>query len=311
MRLRSLRKLEEIELKKERTKLINENNNLKLILKDKNNQFKEISNEIKQVKKELGDKTKRITTIENQPKVTDVNIETYVEKEPITIVLSKQNWIRSHKGHLDLFSDLRYREGDNRKFVIHAYTTDKILLFTENGFFYTLKVSQLPSGRGIGEPLSKILDINNNEIIIKIFSYFDSEIVIASNDGLGFIVPTKNLLASTKSGKKILNLNDNAKAQALSTCDGDLIAVVGQNRKMLIFSIDDLPKQSKGKGVILQRYKDGLLSDIKIFKKEEGINWYMQGGRQRSEKDITSWIGKRGSIGKLVPNGFPRPPKFD
>ena len=168
----------------------------------------------------------------------------------------------------------------------------------------------MPSGRGVGEPLSKVLELENNEKIISIFSYFKGEVVLASSDGLGFKVSTEQLIASTKSGKKVLNLNNGEKAKALSVCNGNLLVVVGYNRKMLIFPINELPEQNKGKGVILQRYKDGFLSDIKVISEEEGISWLMQGGRQRLEKDISIWMGKRGAAGKLVPNGFPRPPIF-
>ena len=311
MRLRSLRKLEEIELKQERENLLNEQQALSNLLDNKTKQMNVISTDIKKIKLDLGKKIDRLTLIDTAPIIEPINFEKFIENEPITIVLSDENWIRSHKGHLDLNSEFRYREGDKEKFVIHASTTDKILLFSDRGYFYTLNAIKLPSGRGVGEPLSKVLELENNEKIISIFSYFKGEVVVASSDGLGFKVSTEQLIASTKSGKKVLNLNNGEKAKALSVCNGNLLVVVGYNRKMLIFPINELPEQNKGKGVILQRYKDGFLSDIKVISEEEGISWLMQGGRQRLEKDISIWMGKRGAAGKLVPNGFPRPPIFN
>jgi len=311
MRLRSLRKLEEIELKQERENLLNEQQALSNLLDNKTKQMNVISTDIKKIKLDLGKKIDRLTLIDTAPIIEPINFEKFIENEPITIVLSDENWIRSHKGHLDLNSEFRYREGDKEKFVIHASTTDKILLFSDRGYFYTLNAIKLPSGRGVGEPLSKMLELENNEKIISIFSYFKGEVVVASSDGLGFKVSTEQLIASTKSGKKVLSLNNGEKAKALSVCNGNLLVVVGYNRKMLIFPINELPEQNKGKGVILQRYKDGFLSDIKVISEEEGISWLMQGGRQRLEKDISIWMGRRGAAGKLVPNGFPRPPIFN
>ncbi len=311
MRLRSLRKLEEIELRKERTKLLEDSKDLKLLLKSKTLQLKQISSEIKSIKNDLGDKIKRLTKIEEAPNVQPIDLENFKEKELITIVLSNQNWIRSHKGHLDKSSHFRYRDGDKEKFIIHANSTDKILFFTERGYAFTLIADKLPSGRGVGEPLSKIFDLNDNEKVISAFPFFKGKVILASSDGLGFKIDTSQLIASTKSGKRVLSLNSDAIAKSLSICDGDLIVVVGYNRKMLIFPLSELPEQNKGKGVILQRYKDGFLSDIKVVSKEDGISWKMQGGRQRIEKDLSIWVGKRGGAGKLVPNGFPRPPLFN
>tara|TARA_B100002051_G_scaffold275543_1_gene319950 strand:- start:1135 stop:3339 length:2205 start_codon:yes stop_codon:yes gene_type:complete len=311
MRLRSLRRLEEIELKKEMSDLVLESRELKLLLESKELQQKEIASEIKSIKSELGDEIQRLTSIEDAPDIQPINVESFREKELITIVLSYQNWIRSHKGHLDKNTDFRYRDGDKENFVIHAQSTDKILFFTERGYFYTLNADKLPSGRGVGEPLTKMFDLNDNEKIISIFPFFQGKVVLASSDGLGFKIDTGQLIASTRSGKRILSLNKGALAKSLSICEGDFLAVVGYNRKMLVFPLLELPEQSKGKGVILQRYKDGLLSDIKVVTTEKGITWRMQGGRQRIEKEITYWIGKRGTAGKIVPNGFPRPPVFN
>ncbi len=311
MRLRSLRKLEEIELKKEKNNLLSEQETLLKILSDEGIKKNVLIDEIKVIKNSLKNKINRKTTFEAAPKIEMPDINEYIEEEPITIILSSQNWIRSQKGHVELNFEFKLREGDTIKKVIHAKTNDKIIFFSENGSFYSILGNKLPSGRGFGEPLSKFFDLDNNEKIVNFFSYFEGEVVIASSDGLGFKIKTDKLIAATRSGKKVFNLNQNKKAKALTICDKEYLAVTGSNRKMLIFSLSELPELNKGKGVILQRYKDGYLEDIKSISKTEGIFWNLSGGRQRTEKDISGWIGKRGSVGKMVPNGFPRPPKFD
>ena len=311
MRLRSLRKLEEIELKKEKNNLISEKDELIKILSDEDKKIYVLVNQIKKIKSDLKNKIDRKTTFDNLPEIEIANFDDYIEKEPITIILSSQNWIRTQKGHIDLNSEFKFREGDSSKNIFHAKTNDKIIFFSEHGNFYTILGNKLPSGRGFGEPLSKFFDLDGNEKIISSFSFFEGIVAIASSDGLGFKINTQNVVASTRSGKKIFNLNENQKAKSLTICNDELLAVTGSNRKMLIFNILELPELSKGKGVILQRYKDGYLEDIKCVSKTKGISWFLSGGRQRTEKDITSWIGKRGGAGKMVPNGFPRPPKFD
>ena len=311
MRLRSLRKLEEIELKKEKNNLLSEQETLLKILTDQGIKKNVLIDEIKEIKNSLKNKINRMTTFEVAPKIEIPDFNEYIEEEPITIILSSQNWIRSQKGHIELNSEFKLREGDTIKKVIHAKTNDKIIFFSENGSFYSILGNKLPSGRGFGEPLSKFFDLDNNEKIVNLFSYFEGEVAIASSDGLGFKIKTDKLIAATRSGKKVFNLNENKKAKALTICDKEYLAVTGSNRKMLVFSLSELPELNKGKGVILQRYKDGYLEDIKSISKTDGIVWNLTGGRQRTEKDISGWIGKRGSVGKLVPNGFPRPPKFD
>ena len=310
MRLRSLRKLEEIELKRELDTLQTELSSLNSLLADPEKQWEIISSDTKKIKKDLGYLAKRRTDIEEMPDVDDFNEEQFLAKEPITIILSEQGWVRSQKGHLGNETDLKYREGDKEYFKVHALTTDKIVFFADNGRAFTIAANKLPSGRGFGEPLSLSFDLKPENKIITCFPNFEGFVVVASNNGYGFKIDTQNLIAQTKSGKQILNIKGEIKAKVCKKIDGDTLAVVGNNRKLIVFSLNELPELNKGKGVILQRYKDGTLSDLTTFKNEDGLKWEMNGGRQRTEKDLLTWQGKRGGAGKIVPTGFPRPPLF-
>ena len=311
MRLRSLRKLEEIELRNELSKLQNEQNNLNEILNNFDTQWKEIFAEIKNLKKDFQDISQRKTEISDLPIVEEFDEDQFVIKEPVTIILSDQGWVRTQKNHLNDDVEIKYKEGDKEKFKIHAFTTDKIIFFADNGRFFCVSANKLPSGRGFGEPLSLTIDLNAENKIISCFPYFEGNIILALKSGHGFKINTSNIVAQTKSGKQILNVKGDNKAQVCKRIEGDTIAVVGNNRKLLVYSIDEVPELNKGKGVILQRYKDASLSDITTFNKEDGIIWKMTGGRQRTEKDLLTWQGKRGGTGRMVPNGFPRPPKFN
>ena len=311
MRLRSLRKLEEIELRNELSKLQNEQNNLNEILNNFDIQWKEIFSEIKNLKRDFQDFSQRKTEISDLPIVEEFDEDQFVIKEPVTIILSDQGWVRTQKSHLNDDVEIKYKEGDKEKFKIHAFTTDKIIFFADNGRFFCVSANKLPSGRGFGEPLSLTIDLNAENKILSCFPYFEGNIVLALESGHGFKINTSNIVAQTKSGKQILNVKGDNKAQVCKRIEGDTIAVVGNNRKLLVYSIDEVPELNKGKGVILQRYKDASLSDITTFNKEDGIIWKMTGGRQRKEKDLLTWQGKRGGTGRMVPNGFPRPPVFN
>ena len=310
MRLRSLRKLEEIELKKELSNLQNELETLKGILNDTDEQWKVIYSDIKDLKKEFKDISNRKTDIQELPDVEDFNEDQFIVKEPLTVILSEQGWVRTQKNHLEDDIELKYREGDKEKFRVHALTTDKIIFFADNGRFFSVPANKLPSGRGFGEPVSLTIDVKGDNKIVSCFPFFEGSVILASESGHGFKIKTTNLVAQTKSGKQILNVKDGNKAKICKKIIGDTVAVVGNNRKLITYSIKEVPELNKGKGVILQRYKDGTLSDIITFKKEDGISWKMNGGRQRTEKDLLTWEGKRGGVGRMVPNGFPRPPLF-
>ena len=262
MRLRSLRKLEEIELKKELTTLQIELENLNGILNNTDKQWDIMSREIKSLKKDFGDLVNRRTSIEDIPDVEDFNEDHFVLKEPITIILSEQGWVRSQKSHLDKDIELKYREGDKESFIVHALSTDKIIFFADNGRVFSVPANKLPSGRGFGEPISLTIDLKSENKIISCFPYFDGNVMIASTNGYGFKLNSANLIAQTKTGKQILNVKGEVKAKACKEITGDTVAIVGNNRKLIVFPIDDLPVLNKGKGVILQRYKDGTLSDF-------------------------------------------------
>ena len=310
MRLRSLRKLEEIELKKELSDLQNELDEIYKILNSEDNQWKQIHTDIKNLKKEFVEIGERRTLIEDLPVVDDFDEDQFITKEPITIILSEQGWIRTQKTHLSDDIEIKYREGDKEKFRVHALTTDKIIFFADNGRSFSVAANKLPSGRGFGEPISLTFDIKADVKIISCFPLFKGYLIVAADKGHGFKVNADNIIAQTKSGKHIINVKGDNKAKVCKKIDGDTIAVVGNNRKLILYSIDEVPELNKGKGVILQRYKDGTLSDILSFNKVDGISWKMNGGRQRTEKDLLTWEGKRGGAGKMVPNGFPRPPVF-
>jgi len=310
MRLRSLRKLEEIELKKELSDLQNELDEINKILNSEDNQWKQIYTDIKNLKKEFVEIGERRTLIEDLPVVDDFDEDQFITKEPITIILSEQGWIRTQKTHLSDDIEIKYREGDKEKFRVHALTTDKIIFFADNGRSFSVAANKLPSGRGFGEPISLTFDIKADVKIISCFPLFKGYLIVAADKGHGFKVNADNIIAQTKSGKHIINVKGDNKAKVCKKIDGDTIAVVGNNRKLILYSIDEVPELNKGKGVILQRYKDGTLSDILSFNKVDGISWKMNGGRQRTEKDLLTWEGKRGGAGKMVPNGFPRPPVF-
>ena len=310
MRLRSLRKLEEIELKKELSSLQNELNSLQNLLENFDEQWRVIYSDIKSLKKEFVDISHRKTDIEEMPEIEVFDEDQFILKEPITVILSEQGWIRTQKNHLDDITELKYREGDKEKFRIHAFSTDKIVFFADNGRVFSVSANKLPSGRGFGEPVSLTIDLKADTKIISCFPFFDGNVVVASDTGHGFKIETSNLVAQTRSGKQIINVKGDNKAKLCKRIVGDTIAVVGNNRKLIIYSIDEIPELNKGKGVILQRYKDGTLSDITTFNKDDGLVWKMNGGRQRSEKELITWQGKRGGAGKMVPNGFPKPPLF-
>lgn len=214
------------------------------------------------------------------------------------------------KGHLDLSTEFKFKEGDGAKFALHAETTDKILFLAENGRFYTVAADKLPRGRGFGEPLSLMLDIASDSELVSMIKASAGKILVASSAGHGLITDIENAIAQTRSGKQVLNVGAGARAIRCIPADGDSVAVVGQNRKLLIFALDEIPELAKGKGVILQRYKDGELADIKVFTLADGLSWQMGGGRTRTETELATWQGRRGGSGKLPPTGFPRPARF-
>ena len=315
MRLRSLRKLEEIELRKEHEGLLIERANLEDLLNDETIQWKKISSQLRETQKLFGknnENGKRRSEFAEVIEFEEVPIEAMIEREPITIVCSEMSWIRAMKGHIDLKQELKFRDGDAGKFLFHAESTDKISIFATNGRFYTLSCNQLPGGRGMGEPLRLMLEIPNDVDIVDVFVTKENrKFLVASSKGDGFIISETETNAQTKNGKQILNLKDGAKAIVCKPLNGDHIACIGENRKMLIFPIADLPEMTRGKGVRMQKYKDGGLSDASTFNISSGLSWKDPADRQRTETKLEDWISKRASSGRMAPRGFPRDNKFN
>ncbi|OIN87113.1 MAG: DNA topoisomerase IV subunit A [Alphaproteobacteria bacterium CG1_02_46_17] len=316
MRLRSLRKLEEIEIRKEFDGLEKEKESLEKLLKSEAKQWAEIKRQIEVTKKLYGPTTSlgaRRTTIGKPPAPIDVDLQqVMIEKEPVTIILSAKGWIRAMKGHGINSNDMKYKEGDREQFVMEAQTTDKIALFASNGRFYTITGDKLPAGRGYGEPVRLLVDIPNDADIVQMMIWQgDRKILVASRDGKGFIVSSNEILAQTKNGKTIMSVSDNGDAQICKWLDpkDDHIAIVGTNRKMLVFKLDQIPEMAKGKGVILQKYKDAEISDVKTFNMKQGLT-FTSGTREMSVSNVKEWLGERAQVGKLPPNGFPRSNRF-
>lgn len=315
MRLRSLRKLEEMELRNERDALLQERAGLEDLLESEELQWSRIIEQLHEVRKEFGKNSAagaRRTELADAPDFEEVPIEAMIEKEPITVVCSAMGWIRAMKGHIDLAQELKFKDGDESRFIFHAETTDKLLLLGANGRFYTLPCSQLPGGRGMGEPIRLIVDLPNEAEMVDLFIHkAGRKLLMASSAGDGFVVVENDVLAQTRSGKQVLNVRGDVKAHVCCPVQGDHIACVGENRKVLIFPIAELPEMGRGKGVRLQKYKDGGLNDATTFVLAEGLSWLDPAGRTRTETELAEWVGKRATAGRMAPRGFPRDNKFN
>jgi len=317
LRLRRLHKLEEMEIKGEHDKLSAERDELQKLISSETRQWSRIKKQIAAIKKEFGQDTElgvRRTVIGVPPTPMSIDLDAaMIEREPVTIICSGKGWIKAMKGHGQKAEDIKYKDGDRGRFVIEAQTTDKLLVFGTNGRFYTLSCNELPPGRGFGEPVRLMVDLPNEADIAGLMLYeADRKMIVASSDGRGFVVKSEDVLAQTKSGKQILNVSGKVEAMMakyLSNSD-DHIAVIGQNRKMLVFALDELPEMARGKGVILQKYKDGGLSDLKSFAVQNGLEFKYGSGTTLVE-EVMPWVGKRASAGRLPPNGFPKNNKFD
>lgn len=315
MRLRSLRKLEEIQIRGEHDNLSKEKKSLVKLLETPSRQQDKIIKEIEAIKVQFNKDTElgqRRTLLSNPPEDIVVPLEAIVEREPVTVVCSQKAWVRALKGHGLVAEDIKYKDGDGEQFLLKAETTDKLLVFTSLGRFYTLSVDKLPGGRGHGDPLRLLIDLAPEEEVVDLFLHSpqseDVKILVASADGRGFITSRAGLVAQTRAGKQILNV-EGTKAALCREVLGDHIAIIGKNRKLLIFKADEIPEMARGKGVILQRYKDGGLSDARFFTLADGLSWKM-GEKTRLEMNLLPWLGKRGQGGKLPPMGFPRTNQF-
>ncbi len=314
MRLRSLRRLEEMELVAERDKLMEERAGLEDLLDSESLQWKTISEQLREVRKTFGKdhvRGARLTSFSEAGEIEDVPLEAMIEREPITVVCSQMGWIRAMKGHIDLGSELKFKDGDGPRFVFHAETTDRLLVFGSNGRFYTLSAANLPGGRGMGEPLRLMVDLPNEAQIVDLFIHVPGrKLLVASDAGDGFVVSETDVLAQTRTGKQALNLGAGVKARICKPVTGDAVAVVGENRKVLVFMLDELPEMGRGKGVRLQKYKDGGLSDATTFTLADGLSWHDPAGRTRTETQLEEWLGKRAGSGRMAPRGFPRDNTF-
>ena len=315
MRLRALRKLEEIEIRSEHKELEGRKRDLNALLKSEEKQWTHIAGEIAEVKKNFSQKTPlgmRRTQFGDAPSAVVIPLETMIEREPVTIICSEKGWIRAAKGHAEATEEFKFKEGDGPRFALHAETTDKLLVFATNGRFYTLGVDKLPGARGHGEPVRLMVDLPNEHEIVQLWVHKPGSgrrFLVASSLGRGFVVPEDEVVAQTRAGKQVLNVSKGGKAVVCALVEGDHVAVIGENRKLILFPIEELPEMSRGSGVILQRYKDGGLSDVKTFWKKEGLSWKI-GDRVRTETNLRDWYGKRGQAGRLPPQGFTRTNRF-
>ena len=313
MRLRALRKLEEIEIRSEFDALKKEQTELKKLQDSKDRQKTVLSKEIAEMVKRFGPETelgRRRTEIGKPPEPLEVPAEALVEREPITVLCSAKGWIRATKGHLEEDAQVKYKDGDRERFRFHAETTDKLVLFATNGRFFTLFCDKLPGGRGLGEPVRLMVEMANDQDVVELFVHRPGRrLFVASSDGRGFVVEEDGVLAEKRTGKQVLNPGKEAEACICVAADGDSVAVVGQNRRLLLFPATELPVMARGRGVILQRYRDGGLNDAKLFNKADGLTW-KTGAGVRNEGAATEWYGKRAQAGRVAPRGFPKGNKF-
>jgi len=313
MRLRALRRLEEIEIKKELGALTAEEKEKKALLKDEKLQWNAIGEEIKALRKQFGPATllgKRRTEIGEAPADVEVPVEAFVEREPVTVICSAKGWIRAARGHGLNLGEVKYKEGDEARFAVESFTTEKLLVFASNGRFYTLDIGKLPGGRGHGEPVRLMIDLDNEHDLVALLPYkAGAKLLLGASDGRGFVVPADEVVAQTRNGKQALNLGEGASAVVCAPAEGDTVAVAGDNRKLLVFPLSEMPEMARGRGVILQRYHDGGLADAKVFTLAEGLTW-KSGERERREMDLANWQGARASAGRVAPRGFPQSNKF-
>ncbi|MEM8797830.1 MAG: DNA topoisomerase IV subunit A [Pseudomonadota bacterium] len=317
MRLRSLAKLEEIEIRGEHDKLTAGKAELTALLASDDLQWKKIAEELREVRKTFGPDTELGRRRTDFATAREIDVEeiqqAMIEREPVTVVVSEKGWIRALKGHLTETKGLQFKDGDRLKAAIHAQTTDKIMVFTTSGKVYTLAADKLPGGRGHGDPLRIMVDMENDQDIVSVFVHQpDRMLLVASAEGRGFRVNEKDIVATTRKGRQVLNVKGKDEAYLCVPATGDHIAVVGKNRKLLVFAAEQCPEMGRGQGVRLQKYKDGGLSDVKVFTESDGLSWMDSAGRryERSLLDLKEWHGERGQAGRLPPTGFPKTNRF-
>jgi topoisomerase-4 subunit A len=314
MRLRALHRLEEIAIRKELDKLAAESSRLEALLASEKRQWRALAKEVAGTQAEFGGDTplgRRRTLIGAAPEPVVIPVAALVEREPITVLLSQKDWIRAVRGHGINPAEQKYKEGDGPRFAVPAETIDRLLVFGSNGRFYTVAADRLPSGRGQGEPLRLMIDLPNEHEVVALLPHRPGmRLLVAGSDGRGFIVDGEEALAQTRAGKQVLNPAADAKVLICVPADGDAVALVGDNRRMLVVDLAGIPEMTRGRGVILQRYRSGGLADVKVLRLAEGLSWRQSETRTRTEVDLTPWRGSRGEAGHAVPQGFPRSGKF-
>ncbi len=314
MRLRALRRLEEVAIRKELDDLARESSGLEALLASDKRQWRALAKEIAATQKEFGGDTplgRRRTLVAAAPEPVEIPVAALVEREPITVLLSQKGWIRAVKGHGVDAAEQKYKEGDGPRFAVAAETTDRLVVFGSNGRFYALAADRLPGGRGQGEPLRLMIDLPNEHDVVALFPHRPGlKLLLASSDGRGFLVDGEEVLAQTRAGKQVLNPAVGARAVLCVPAEGDAAAFVGDNRRMVDVDLAEIPEMTRGRGVILQRYRSGGLADAKVFRLADGLSWRQSESRTRTEPDLTPWRGPRGGAGRSVPQGFPRSNRF-
>ena len=316
LRLRALSRLEEQHIRAEHAKLSGEQRKLRQLLKSDGEQWDHIAGQIREVRETWSKKTavgKRRTDFADAPTI-EIDLEqAMIDKEPVTVILSEKGWIRALKGNPEDLSKLDFKQGDSLKRAVRASTTDKILLFATNGKFFTLEANQLPGGRGQGEPVRLMVELEESADIVNMFVHEPGrKLLLGATSGHGFVVPEDEVIASTRKGKQVINVESPVEARVCVPVDGDHVATLGDNRKMLVFRLDEVNEMTRGKGVFLQRFKDGGLADARVFAKADGLTWSDPAGRTFTLTwgDLREWIGERAQAGRMVPKGFPRSNRF-
>ncbi len=313
MKLRNLRKLDEAQIESEHSDLLTEKATLEILQNNEDKRWEAIAEEIKRIKEKYSKRTalgRRRTEFAEAPTDIEVPVEAMIEKEPITVILSQKGWIRALKGYADLKDEFKFKDDDALAFAIHAQTTDKIVILDNKGKFFSIAANDIPSGRGFGQPVRLMIDLANNDDVAAMFVYDPAaQYLLASDKAYGFIVDENHILAQTRQGRKIMNVLDGETVKFCLKMTGDYVAIVGENRKLLVFKAEEIPTMARGHGVLLQKYKDGSITDIQIFNGEVGFSYSRTGGIC-TEKELITWLGHRAQVGKLVPFGFPKNNKF-
>ena len=316
-RLRALRKLEEMALKTELDELTTEKGQIEELLASEPVQWKLIQHDIREVKKLFGPETaigKRRTTFADMPDTTDIDLtQAMVEREPVTVVISRKGWIRALKGHVQDQSTLTFKGDDGLKTAFFTETTAKLLVLASNGKVFTLEAAKLPGGRGFGDPIRLMIELEETAEIVSAFPYRPGlKLLMVTSDGRGFIAPTDDVVANTRKGRQVLNVDAPVTALLAAPAEGDHVAIIGENRKLICFPVSEVAEMGRGKGVRLQRYKDGGVSDAKVFKLSDGLTWRDTSGRTWTvaQSELLEWLGHRGEAGRLPPKGFPKNNRF-